>query len=191
LVTIAALVVAWWVTSQELEEATTELQQYRNEAGQLTITDRDKVHAIGVQVTGSLEWRWRVYLPESREFRLHLVTGDVPKTGAPGPGEAVGAYTPFRRSGEFLILAKVEKNPRGSWVVAASTPKRKLSSPFQNDAWLERGGRTVSQIGPGKTQFVAQGEPMVLLRLRVDQQGRAPEAPCDGLMISIEEIKDE
>ncbi len=172
-----------------LHNAMGELQKYRSEAGHLTISHHNKVHAIGVQVTGSLEWKWRVYLPVSREFRLHLTTGEVPNAGAPGPGEAIGAYTPFHRSGEFPILAKVEKNHRGHWVLAVSTPDRKLSSPIQNDDWVERGGRTVSEIKPGKTQPVAPGTPMVLLRLRVDQGGNAPETPCDGLMISIQEIK--
>ncbi len=191
LFTIILLLVAAWTMSRRLDEAATELQKYRDETGHLTISDRQQVHAIGVQVTGSLEWQWRVYLPEDRQFRLHLVTGEVPKTGAPGPGGAIGAYTPFHRSGEFLILAKVEKNARGSWVLAASTPDRKLSSPFQNDAWLDRGGYTISEIGPGKTESVPPGTPMVLLRLRVDEQGIAPETPCDGLMISIEEMETE
>jgi len=177
--------------TDRLNHAITELQKYRNEAGHLTISNREEVHAVGVQVTGSLEWKWRVYLPANREFRLHLATGEVPKAGAPGPGEAVGAYTPFRCSGEFLILGKVEKNHRGTWVLAVSTPERKLSNPLQNDAWVERGGRTVSEIKPRKTQSVAPGTPMVLLRLRVDQGGNAPETPCDGVMISIQEIKAE
>jgi hypothetical protein len=130
LFTMIVLLVAAWTASRRLDVATTELQKYRDETGHLTISDRQQVYAIGVQVTGSLEWQWRVYLPEDRQFRLHLVTGEVPKTGAPGPGGAIGAYTPFHRSGEFLILAKVEKNARGSWVLAASTPDRKLSCPF-------------------------------------------------------------
>ena len=191
LFTMIILLVAAWTTSRRLDEATTELEKYRDETGRLTISDRQQVHAVGVQVTGSLEWQWRVYLPEDRRFRLHLVTGQVPKTGAPGPGGAIGAHTPFHRSGEFLILAKVEKNARGGWVFAASTPDGKLSSPFQNDAWLDRGGWTISEIGPGKTESVPPGIPMVLLRLRVDEQGAVPETPCDGLMISIEEIEAE
>lgn len=177
--------------TDRLHDVMTELEKCRNEAGHLTISNREEVHAIGVQVTGALEWKWRVYLPANREYRLHLATGEVPKAGAPGPGEAVGAYTPLHRSGEFLILAKVEKNHRGRWVLAVSTPDRKLSSPFQNDAWVERSSRTVSEIKPGKTRSVAPGKPMVLLRLRVDQEGSAPETPCDGLMISIQEIKAE
>ncbi len=174
-----------------LRSVNAELQKYRNEAGHLTISKHEEVHAIGVQVTGALEWKWRVYLPANREYRLHLATGEVPKAGAPGPGEAIGAYTPLHRTGEFLILANVEKNHRGRWVLAVSTPDRKLSSPFQNDAWVERSSRTVSEIKPSKPQSVTPGQPMVLLRLRVDQEGKAPETPCDGLMISIQEIKAE
>ncbi|MHC4400798.1 MAG: LolA-like protein [Planctomycetota bacterium] len=172
-----------------VDDATAELQKHRNEAGHLTLSDREEVHAICLRARGSLEWLWRVYLPESRDFRLHLITGSVPKTDVPGPGWATGAHTPIDRSGEFLILARVEERSRGTRMLAVTRPGRKLSSPIENEGWLKRGGWTISGITPGKTQSVAPGTPMVLLRLRVDQEGSSPETPCDGLLISIEEIK--
>lgn len=186
---LAVLLVALWTTSRRWKDDAAELQKFRDQVGELTISDPDKVHAIGVPTVGALKWQWRVYLPRSRRFRLYLVTGKVPKNGTSGPGKAVPSmYSPIR-SGEFLLSASVQKNYRGDWVLGASAPDWNGSSPFQNEDWLNRGGRTISQIGLGKTQSVDPGTPMVLVRLRVDQGGRAPETPCDGLMIFIQEME--
>ena len=184
--TIAAVLIAGWAASRRLDDAAAEIQKYRNEVGQLTIADRQRVHAIGVRVTGRLEWKWRVYLPENRRFQLRLVTGGVPQRGTPEPGESLGSSMPFQGSGEFLVLAKVEKDYRGEWGLAANTPDFVVFSPIPSFDWLQRGGWGASEIGPGGTNSVEPGQPMVLLRARIGQQ---PPTPCDGLMVLIEEIE--
>jgi hypothetical protein len=147
LVTIAALVVALWTTSQRWKKDVAELQKLRDLVGELTISDPDKVHAIRVPSTGQLKWQWRVYLPAGRQFRLRLITGDVPRAGVPAPGKAVGMYGFLDCSGEFLLSANVEKNRRGTWVLAASAPPSwDGSNPFPNDEWLSGGGWSISQI---------------------------------------------
>jgi len=119
-----------------------------------------------------------------------LITGEVPKTGVPGRGQAVGMHSRFRHSGEFLLSASVQENYRGTYVLAATAPNWEGSNPIQNDEWLHRSSKTISQIELGKTESVAPGESMVLVRLRVDQDGTSPESPCDGLMVAIEETND-
>ena len=62
---------------------------------------------------------------------------------------------------------------------------------------LEGGsGWGTQQVNPGRTQTFEPGEPIVLLRLRVHEivektddgmtSSRAPDDPCDGLMIWID-----
>jgi hypothetical protein len=189
LITIVGLAVALWTTSQGWKKDATALQKLRNQVGELTISDPDRVHVIRVPTTGPLNWQWRVFLPAGREFQLRLITGEVPKTGVPGPGQALGMYSRFRCSGEFLLSASVQENHRGTYVLAASAPNWEGSNPFQNDEWQLR-SKTISQIELGKTESVAPGEPMVLVRLRADHDGTSPESPCDGLMIAIEETND-
>jgi hypothetical protein len=181
---IAALFIALWTTGQRWKKDAREVQKFRDQVGELTIADPNRVHVIRVPLAGSLKWAWRVYLPANREYRLHLATGDVPKDGLPGPGEAMQMYSPIHCPGEFLLSASVEKDYRGNWVLAANAPGWNGSNPFQNDDWLNRGGWTTSEIELGKTHSVAPGMPIVLVRLCADQ------GAGEGLMISIQEVKD-
>jgi len=185
-VTIVALLVALWTTSQRWKKDAAELKRLRALVGELTISDPDKVHAIRVPTTGELKWQWRVYLPEGREFVLRLITGEVPRTGVPAHAYGVRSY--LDRSGEFLLSANVEKDRRGTWVLAGSAPRWNFSHPLQNDEWARGGGWSFSEIELGKTISVEPGTPLVLVCVRVDEGGRTPEGPCDGLMIVIEEV---
>ena len=203
--TIVCLLVALWATWRRLKEtrlelawAQSELQKYRNELGYLTITDPNKVHAIGVRTPGRLQWRWRVYLPKNRGFRLHAVTGAVMKDRIPGPGRRMGRYSPIP-SGEFLLHAYVDKDHDGQWLLFVDEPRGtgSVSIPENEGPWV--GGEaefTIEQVGPGTTQSFEPGAPVVLLRLRVHRivekrddgttSLRASEEPGDGLMIWIE-----
>jgi hypothetical protein len=204
--TIVCLLVALWATSRRLQEtrlelalAQDELQKYRNELGYLTISDSNKVHAIGVRTPGRLRWRWRVYLPENRRFRLHTVTGGVPKDGIAAPGKRTGMSSTIQ-SGECLLHAYVERGHNGKWLLFVDKPSGSgsVSIPENEGRWVEEGlGWSIQQIKPGSMQVFEPGRPAVLLRLRVHtivekhEDGRtsqrAPEEPCDGLMIWIEE----
>lgn len=185
LVTIAALLVALWTTSQRWKKDVAELQRLRSLVGELTISDPDKVHAIRVPTTGELKWQWRVYLPEGREFMLRLITGEVPRTGVPAHAFRVRSH--LYRSGEFILSANVEKDRWGTWVLAGSAPRWNFSHPLRNDEWAHGGGWSYSEIELGKTVSVEPGTPLVLVRVRVDERGNTPEGPCDGLMVVIEE----
>jgi hypothetical protein len=204
--TIVCVLVALWATWRRLQEtrielasAEDELQKYRDEMGYLTITDPNKVHAIGVRTPGRLQWRWRVYLPENRRFRLHTVTGAVPKDGIPGPGGRIGMSSTIQ-SGEILLHAYVERDHKGQWLlhVDDASGGGSVSIPENNGPWVGgEAGFTFEQVRPGNTQAFQAGAPVVLLRLRVHRivekqedgttSHRAPEEPCDGLMIWIEE----
>lgn len=210
LATIVCLLVALWTTSRRFRQATleaetlrAEIQKYREEMGYLTISDPSKVHAIGVPAHGNFKWQWRVYQPENRRFRIHVVTGGVPKAGVPAPGTSSGSASMIE-SGELLLYAAVEKDHRGNWVFCVEEGNSGGASQTgihqTHEQWLERGvGWSTEQVRPGRTQAFEPGRPIVLLRLRVyesvenaeDGQTstsfREPDEPCDGLMVWIDE----
>ena len=208
LATIVCLLVALWTTSRRFQEATveaemlrSEIRKYREEMGYLTISDPSKAHAIGVPAHDSLKWQWRVYLPENRRFRLHVVTGGVPNDGVRGTGRRSGSESMIR-SGESLLYAAVQKDHRGKWVfrVEEGDSGRGSTTVIQptDERWIEGGsGWSTQQVNPGRTQSYEPGEPIVLLRLRGHEigektddgrtSGHPPDEPCDGLMIWIDE----
>jgi hypothetical protein len=209
LATIVCLAVALWSTSRRFREATLqvevlqeEVQKYREEMGYLTISDPSKVHAIGVPALGRLKWQWRVYLPENRAFRVHAVTGGVPKEGVPAPPGTRSGSTSTMRSGELLIYAEVQKDRNGQWVLhveegGMSAGSATIGIHQTHQRWLEHFSGWIEQVRPGQTQAFEPGEPIVLLRLRVHEigektdhgrtSGHPPEEPCDGLMIWIDQ----
>jgi hypothetical protein len=50
--------------------------------GQLTIDDATRVHGIQVP-TRDGTWKWRLYFPSGRKYRLHCYTGSIPAGVAP------------------------------------------------------------------------------------------------------------
>ncbi len=85
--TVGALA-AWWGANQRMERAVREarqlrvqLEQYQAELGQLSVIDPTKVHAIGLRMRpeDGMRWKWRVYLPPTRVWKLVLVAG--PQSG--------------------------------------------------------------------------------------------------------------
>jgi len=206
LATIVCLLVSLWTTSRRFREATgeaerlrAEIRKYREEMGYLTISDPSKVHAIGVPALGNLKWQWRVYLPENRAFRVHVVTGGVPKEGVPPAPRTSSGSTSTIRSGESLLYAEVQKGRGGEWVfhVEDGIGSSTLGIHQTHERWLENFSGWIEQVRPGQTQAFEPGEPIVLLRLRVHEfvektddgrtSGHPPDEPCDGLMIWIDE----
>jgi hypothetical protein len=203
-VTLVAWLVSQWTTSQKLKEtteklqdATVELQKYRDELGYLTITDSNKVHAIGVLTPGSLKWQWRMYLPKNRQFKLHTICAGIPEDGVPTRGTS-GMYGDIQ-SGEFLLDASVGKDQQARWVLKTCRDGRDDATISVSSWWIERDqwALTIEGVKPHKMESVAPGAPMVLLRLRAHQieerkdgtwRSRAPDKPCDGVMIWIDEV---
>ena len=207
LAVICALLVALWTSSRRLEQAKrdidvyrAEIAKYRRELGYLDITDPNKVHAIGLRTTGSLRWQWRIYLPQNRRFRLGLYGIGIPKSGFAGGPNASGDI----RSGESLVDACVERGPEGRWLLSTKRDGRgghSVSIGGKEVPWLDKGAnKDIEEVQPEEVKVLEPGEPLVLVRLRVHKPTNvapdgtvlttsAPDTPCEGLMIAIEEVK--
>ena len=190
LVTIALMSVALWTANKNLREATIELKQLRTEAGHLTVSDDHNIHVIEVPTTGGYRWRWRIHLPEDKDFGLFLSKRMIPENGLPATGGRKScARIGSMNEREFLLEVAVERNHDGPYVVAMrslNNPSVIASFDEPPPDWLD--GKAMARIsvaGCGTTESVEAGQPLVLVRLRTANQ----KGPSEGLMLWISEYK--
>lgn len=102
LMTIVALSVTVAMMYRELAPLRSEVARYRQELGLLTIDDaeRDKIHAVAVESERENEWRYRIYLPEGKKYRLRKAVGMLPP--------------PYKFDTRSDYLKKVAANSSGS-----------------------------------------------------------------------------
>jgi len=181
---------ALWQANSELMPMREEVQALRDETGQLTISDVEQIHAIQIATDYPLAWKWRVYIPAGRRFRLAHQTHQISKEGLP---EANGLNISGPK--EFVVTVKLDKQPDGRWRSGVSCDGVTTYQAFPEDAnrWLTEGqaGSQFKQVH--RTVSVEKpGEPFVLLRQRVFyNRGQIPPANeparTDGLLVWLSE----
>lgn len=198
------IVLSHVLTSRELYHVRQEAKRLRDELGYLTIADESKLHAIAIAAEEgyfSKRWRWRIYFPAGREYRVCHKFVDLPTDGIPDDN-----YEFFSDvAGEMTLAASAVREPDGSWrlVLHYNSPggpySQTRSQVIAGDAWLrEDASMSWNQAGAETTDSVEPGEPMVLLRMRRVQSVTLPGGaqrqmvdanPTDGLMLWIEEAR--
>ncbi len=112
LVTIVSLAVSHWRMSANLREAESELQRFQDAFGQLTIQDESKFHAISIPTGIEGQWRWRVYTPQGKRYRIHAATRDITSDDPPtdpnlGRSNAFIDIPPQAESREVEMIARI------------------------------------------------------------------------------------
>ena len=196
--TIAALAVALVMARRELAEKTARLDTVLNEMRYLNIADDTQINAINIPGFGRKSWRWRIYLPGDRRFRLRVAFDDVPGRGIPAnaPDNMICELPP----GESILSASLNKvNDEWELGLHAETAGRQ-NFDFNTEVagkrteWLDkRGGCSLNLAGNSTTESGSPDQPFVLLNYR---DGLSPRPgvtatnpnPTDGVMIWIQEI---
>ena len=190
LVTIVAMALVIWQLNSELIPMREEVQTLRDETGQLTISEAEKIHAIQMATDYPLAWKWRVYIPDGRKVDLSHHTHQIPKESLPKTNghEIAGP-------GEFVVTVKLDKQPDGRWRSSLSCNGVTTFQIFPEGAsgWLTEGhsGSQFKQVH--RTVSVEKsGEPFVLMRKRVFyKRGQIPPANepalTDGLLVWLSE----
>jgi hypothetical protein len=84
-----------------------EVRELRNETGRLAIDDPAKPHVVEVRTNDDFTWKWRVWIPEGRAYRIQLATQDIPAKGYPATHGMISMDQP----GEHWIEYRITPNP--------------------------------------------------------------------------------
>ena len=111
LVPLVAMGLVIWQSKTELGSLRTEVRKLRDETGQLTIEDPEKIHAIQIATDYPLAWKWRIYVPDGRTVRVANRNHHIPKDSIPETKNGLSLAGP----NEFVVTVKIDKQPDGRW----------------------------------------------------------------------------
>lgn len=153
-----------WLTGRERARLGAEYARLVKSAGDLTITDPDKIHILALDTGEPLHYAWRVYLPPKHKLRMDSASGG-----------SRGSHVFSGGRGEFIARARLRvESGRGVVQVyrgieygsgTFSISNRKLTDLL---AGHER-EILAEQLGSGKVAVLDPDETSVLLRLRLPE----------------------
>ena len=186
LTTIVALSVTVAMLYRAIGPMRQELLQLRNEVGRLHIEDPTKLHAMQVQTDNELEWKWRIWVPEGKGYRVRSHGGLVAKEGFPSDGGTI--Y--LRESGEHVIRYRILRDPRdGHWYGSMHAPGGSVGKDQQ--PWVKWRSRTSTSGGVSSStrSFDSTAKRVEIIRHRVSETAKSSlniEDPAAGFMIWLE-----
>ncbi len=166
-----------------------ENKRLRNELGELSIDDETQLHAIRTASGESLEWAWRLWIPEGHEYKLRGDGGKIAKNGWPNEGGTMF----LRDAGELVVRYRITQDPRdGKWYGSLSTRSGSVGKDSQEWVTWKSTSSTTSGIGATTEAFAESRDTVVeLCRHLVSQENSSSkiEDPASGFVIWLERIK--
>lgn len=118
LTAFAALGVTTLMLWRELGPLRAEVKRLRSEAGEITISDRSKPHAIEVDTDHPKRWKWVVWIPNGQRHRLRVAIDQITATGLPTSSRSLGVLEP----GEHVVTFRLDlEETRDSWIATTRT----------------------------------------------------------------------
>ena len=185
---IIALSVTVILLYREVGPLRQEVRKLRDEVGHLSISDPTKLHAIQVNASEELTWKWRLWIPDNGRYRLRCSEGEIPKSGFPSSGITLESF----KSGENWIEYRIRSDPK-SGKMHGSMRMLGFRAGGDSHDWVSW-PRKMSAINgvTHKTRLFVPGRNVELIRLRVSQDAKKMddiEDPAAGFMIWLEPIK--
>jgi hypothetical protein len=146
----------------------------RAELGHLTIKDRSKVYLLELPTPGSREWKFRVYLPPGREWRLCSSHGQIPSQGFEGINHGWATLNEGEQTIEAFVYAPEGGSPEFVVRTPSGTSRGGLSA--EDFAKLTNGGASWSSVGKTVQIKTPDENEIPLLRYRTDRE----EVAADG-----------
>jgi len=200
LATILAMGLAILRFQSELVPLREEVLRLRGEAGNLTIEDSKRLHAIRLRTEDDLSWKWKVHLPKGKTFFLYSYVGKWPEQNVL-PTQRDGAYrisSPWLSDGSPLppqtISVSVGRDINGALVLRQRFGEGVAVNPLSEDQQkpfiANAGGSKLKRV-EYSTSAMVDGKPLELLReIRADQssldQGEKTET---DIIVWLEELE--
>lgn len=164
----------------------------RAELGHLTIEDRSKVYLLELPTPGDREWKFRVYLPPGKKWRLCSSHGQIPAQGFEGVSHGWGTL----QEGEQTIEAFVHAPEGGEPVFVVRSPSGSSRGGISPEDYqrLTNGGASWSSAGKS-LQIKSPEDELLLLRYRTNREmiaadgtksSRSTDEPTFGFLLWIE-----
>lgn len=185
-VAIVVLSISHLATSLRLRKSEETVWSMRQEFGYLYNVDEEKVNVISVPTLEQMSWRWRVYIPKGKTYRLYFRLTGIPETGLPTPFQVPDKGIALERDGEMLISVKVVRMPEDENVrgLSATWSDRKTSyfGSSDEEVWHATANVIPNELGVGASVTVDVDEPVVLMR-RINTFRERDVYPAKGIMI--------
>jgi hypothetical protein len=181
--TLVTLVASHVYTSWQLKQAREKMASMATELGYLTISDPNRLNVIALKTFDEMTWRWRVHVPEGRQYAVCSATSKIPFVGLPN-----GRLETTLDPGEYVVTVAVRADGLGKWKLTIAQPQTSIRTTIdQEDArWLLNcPGYTTEQAGASGTEAADDDKPFVLVRLNVSSNRPAPDRVTDGILIWI------
>lgn len=194
LTTIAAMALVIW----QLAPLREEVRRLRNGAGELTIDDKNQVHAIGIETYHEFAWKWKLWVPAGQTIKLKTAVRDIRTDRAAFPKSARDVKIDAGAEGRevvFSLGAQMQLDGNLRWMVKYDGTTRYISQPEEAADWLLKGSIGWSSSGVEfATEDQQPGRPLVLLKRNYfyDDSGQTPPPnppeTTDGIMLWIEAV---
>jgi hypothetical protein len=153
-----------------------EVRELRNETGRLSIDDPSKPHVVEVRTDDEFTWKWRVWIPAGRAYRVKLTQGMIS----------------MEEPGEHWIEYRIAPNPDSEqWMDKLTTSNGSVGSSSQPWVkWQRRSGFTEGVSYD--TNVFEPGTDILITRHRVSQKANSSDQIEDraaGFMIWLEFVK--
>lgn len=172
LFTIFALGVTLWRTGYEVMPLREQAKSYRRELGHFKVEDPDKIHAQGAQGVYSRVWKWQLYLPVTRTYKLNVFEG-VASERAPNFKQVWLDGLQSREfeliDGQFSLDVSVEEYDGKWWCRYGYHNEIKATFEIQpNEDWLKDLQKFTAHgdAGQGVVGTFAPDEPVILMHMR-------------------------
>ncbi len=212
---IACVVAAYFGTAWRLAEAGTTIERQKTELavrdaeivklsaelGKLTIQDPSKVHILALPSKEDWHWRWRIYLPPGKTWRITEAVGEkVPKDGFDMRNISHSSSYGALDEGEFTADVWLARDINGKLVLYRQFGRSRSGYHLtEKDATnlLANGSASSHAAGTSKAvEFHDPAGPIELFRLHKYLQIEQPnggstsfEKPDLGILIFLEEAK--
>lgn len=212
---IACVVAAYFGTAWRLAEAGTTIERQKTELavrdaeivklsaelGKLTIQDRSKVHILALPSKEDWHWRWRIYLPPGKTWKITEALGPkVPLQGFDMSQLPHSSSSGSHSDGEFTAEVWLERDLNGELQLKqrfGGTGSGHGISAEVAKRLLEGGSRSSHSAGMfSKTELHDPAGPIELLRLhkyvyiqQPDGSATSSDKPEFGMLLFFEEAK--